>query len=483
MTKDTLATTSHMSFNFKFNDEPDVHVDDGDDDDNDLDLDAFDDTGLLALASRGRAQVSVAAAFAGTSSASMSGMESSLTAGGESEGEESEELDWDNVEWEDADPGEDYVDDSLEPDNADGRDYERQKPTHEGKESSRKFPSEGVTIGFGPIIHNDNDLCDEDPNEKGEEQNEKLKSSKKRKRRTANRILRDVPLETQQLLLNVRRSDMLCHVANSIRCSQVCGGGAHIDESDCRWLLSHVALSLIPLEFHSDDFSREIKPMAEKSTETEMITPKKSNKPYFVPTQRQLQQFSRWFFQFVNHAGLRLREAIRRNISLGASVASTSPLTRRRRKERLSGSMEVCYEVGGSKLDKLQPHFSFGKKQYPRKRRRKKFEKENKNTIERAFSSVFGVEYILTGKNSTNVGKDLDRTQRSSCEDQSAANLIQKLLCLSACYVEDPQLLLEQEDEEGIDIIDVVENMTAQEKVLLFLTMVRFVLLEWLIGP
>ena len=61
---------------------------------------------------------------------------------------------------------------------------------------------------------------------------------------------------------------------------------------------------------------------------------------------------------------------------------------------------------------------------------------------------------------------EMDQSQ----ETPSTFTLLRRLRHLSPCYDEEPQLFLE---EEGVDPINAVESIASQEKVMLFLIMVR----------
>jgi len=375
-------------------------------DDDDLDLDAFDDTGLLALASRERAEgpsaAAAAASPAAAAAASSSNADDDGGGGGDAfDEEDSDGGDWGNVDWEDADQGDE--DDDVD-DGEPGGDAPTNFP----------FPTQPVMINFGRATGRSND-----PDEGIDERKEGAKendgegqgaSSKKRKRKTTTRVLRNVPHETQQMVLDVRRSEMLCHAVHCMRCSCTCGG-ANLDGSDDDGLLlSHVACSLIPQEFHPK----------ESTTDDSMGPPDKSRSA--IPTKDQLRAFTQWFFQFVNRAGERRRDAFERNVAQGA--ASARPRTPRRRGPRRSA--------------------------------------KTKQSTNKAKKGVLVDESDAVDDASTYAPHNRNA-------EFSSTDLLQRLLHLSPHYDEDPQLL----DEGGVDAIDAVEGISPQEKALLLLAMVR----------
>jgi len=368
-----------MSFNFSDNEEED------------FDLDAYDDTGLLALASRDKTAVSndndikpaaaVAVATPSPATDSRVGTNDNNMAAEESFGEEEEGDggDWDNVNWEDADDeGEDSDDDTPQ-----------------------NFPTQGVMINFGK---SNTAGKSNTPDEKNQEEDKKMSAdetdsskSKKRKRKIV-RVLRNVPYETQQKILNVRRSGMLCEVVQSMQYSYLCGSGSGSElEDDNGMLLSTLAYSMIPQEFHNQK---------DDTTAGDQYQPT-------IPTKQQLHNFSKWYFNFVNQAGERRRAALERNVAQGAVAASTST-TRQRGRRQSRGNKKQAAKEGGT---------------------------------------------------------NDDTSSQTQNDKPTPINLLQTLMYLSFQYDEDPQLFVEEED--GVDAITAVENISSQEKVLLFLTMVR----------
>jgi len=373
-----------MSFNFSDNEEED------------FDLDAYDDndTGLLALASRdttvsndndmkpaAAAAVATPSPMATTTFAQSRGASAQDMAVEESFDEEEEDGgDWDNVNWEDADDEEEDSDD----------------------DTPQNFPTQGVMINFGKSNtagkSNTPDNQEEDKKMSAEEKDETNNGKSKKRKRKTTRVLRNVPYETQQKILNVRRSKMLCEVVQSMQYSYLCGSGSSESEDDNGMLLSTLAYSMIPQEFHyqKDD----------ATTGEEKYQP-------IIPTKQQLHNFSNWYFQLVNQAGGRRRAALERNVAQGA-IASTS----RRGGRRQSRS------------------------------NKKQAAKKKKGTHD-----------------------DIDSSSQTQNDKSTPINLLQTLMYLSPQYDEDPQLFVEEED--GVDAITAVENISSHEKVLLFLTMVR----------
>ena len=329
---------------------------------------------------------------------------------------ESNEEEWDNdVDWEDADQEEEEDDEGDE---------------HEDDDASQHhFPTRGVMINIGKSVGKSNHQEDDHPipidDEKvGQGKDEDAcnpPSSKKRKRKSTIRVLRNVPPETQRLILNIRRTQLLCNVARSVQCSFVaCGGGGSIihgnDDSESndydRLLVAHVAYSLIPQEFIATPIST--------------TTPSHRESKYTIPTVHELRRFSQWSFQFLNQCGKRRRAALQRNLAHGASATIASPDSRQRTR-RVPGKV--------------------GTKQQSR---------ENQRTP--------SLESL--------------RSQNACRHHQTITNphsdLLQKVMYLAPHYDEDPQLLIEEEGTD-VDAIDAVERITPHDKALMFLTMARYV--------
>jgi hypothetical protein len=212
-----------------------------------------------------------------------------------------------------------------------------------------------------------------------------------------------------------------------MRCSALCSAGIAklqsngvndiLDDDESRSLLLHLGHSLIPEQFHTagSNTARQSDP-----TDTE---PSKLKNKYKIPTNRELRRFAEWFFQFVN-AGDRRREAIQRNVALGASAAVDSPTpatthNRYKRKQQESTPRHAANEKDMHDLDPAN------------------FDKGDSSSI------------------------------------PSASNLIDMVKYLSPYYDDDPQLFL----NEGIDVIQSIENITPLEQSIIFLAMTRYALL------
>ena len=328
-----------MSFNFS-----DIEAED------EFDLEEFDETGLLAEESRTRDDAIIAT----------SDQKNTL----EDDADDSDENDWDNVDWEDA------ADEQDEPD------------SEEHEEILPSFPQEGITIQIGRKAgvvgrsNNPDDYVEQTEEEKkSEEEAVHDDAVEKKPRKATVRVLRNVPIETQQLVMNVRRSHLLCCMIHSLQCSSLCSDISHDASGIQGEILFNVALSLIPEQFHTDPAN---------STTASSFT---------IPTVTTVKQFSEWFFEFVDNAAQRRRRAIGRNVAQGATTRSA------------------------------------------RKRRR-----------------TDDASYLTT-------------------QIPTISTLLRRLTHLSPCYDDEPQLFLDE--QEGLDPILAVESITAQEKVMLFLTMIR----------
>lgn len=256
------------SFNFSDNEDED-----------EFDLEEFDETGLLAQASRER-EAAAAAAAANDDTNETSGDHYNYE--GESDGG-----DWDNVDWEDADEVDD-VDNEEQPD-------------------VESFPREGVTIHIGRRVGKSNcpdEINEQEVEKKNDDDAVQDKSAvMKRRRKPTVRVLRNITPQTKSLVLNIRRTHLLCSMIHSMRCSFLCSGGGDGYE------LLNTALSLIPIQFHSVQHT--------------------TNDPFIIPTSTTVKQFSAWFFQFVSQAGNRRRRAIGRNAAQGAATPTSARKRRR----------------------------------------------------------------------------------------------------------------------------------------------------------
>eukprot|EP00804_Cyclotella_cryptica_P013586 CCRYP_012947-RA/>CCRYP_012947-RA protein AED:0.02 eAED:0.02 QI:271/1/1/1/1/1/3/1134/1019 len=385
-----------------------------DDDEGEIDLDEYDDTGLLALSSR---QSAVAATTAQKSSASSLTPNENNYLNGSEASDHDEDLS--DVDWEDAD-------DHESNENSEVEDF------FEKKLPSPNFPSRGVTVTFSSVSNTPAEEHDHAADRSHALQGAE-EPSKKRKRSTV-RVLRDVPHHTQQLILGVRRSHLLCCAARSMRCSSTCSlgvektkdGGCAFTPTDneVKYLLMHVSHSLVPMQFHSTCSDTPNQSYANLSA------PKQK---YNIPSNQLVRDFSQWFFQFVN-AAERRRNAIRRNVAQGASAAAAtggaSPVASRTRRPR--------------RTDNLNHSAS------KRQRNTRANKAEDNNIADSDAGNSFG-------------------GYQTRSNIPSAKNLITKLMYLSPYYDDDPQLFL----DEGVDVIQVAENITPLEKSLLFLLMIR----------
>ena len=298
-----------MSFYFSDNDESE----------DDFDFDAFDDTGLLALASRNddndmKPAAAAAVATLSPATADSRGGAQNDMAVEESFGEEEKDGggDWDNVNWEDAD---DDVEDSDD-------------------DTPQNFPTQGVMINFGKSNtagkSNTPDNQEEDKKMSAEEKDETNNGKSKKRKRKTTRVLRNIPYETQQMILNVRRSGILCAVVQSMQYSYLCGSGGSESEDDNGMLLSTMAYSMVPQEFHNQK---------DNMTTGDQYQPT-------IPTKQQLHNFSTWFFTFVNQAGEHRRAALERNMAQGAVAASTSTTRQKGRRQSRGKKKQAAKKEG-----------------------------------------------------------------------------------------------------------------------------------------
>jgi hypothetical protein len=279
---------------------------------------------------------------------------------------------------------------------------------------------------------------------------------------------------------------MLCDLARCARISQFASAGNVVDDDDDRSLsalLCHLAHSLIPLEFHDglqeeedddddndddDDDDRKISSKSSSSTlhlhgSNDRISTIPNIDAATVPTKRKLRRFSSWFFHFINDAGIRRRDALRRNVARGAvfsaAVVGMGRATRRGGKLRRDGGR------GSS---------SAGDEYFVSRGRSASMKGGGGN----GWSGVGdgAEERALLGTRCQGVD---NRRQNawSECDAAFADRLIRTLACLSPQYDEDPQLYEGGNVEGGgaLDAIDVVERIGRHEKNLLFLIMLRYV--------
>lgn len=373
LTSFSPSLTHYTTMSFNFDDDPS--------DDDDIDLDAFDDTGLLALSYRQEDPAAVAAAAASMPVSELN-----------AEDDESE------VDWEDADQDDSHDASCNEQSNAED-DLDRKLSA---------LPTHGVTVTFSSTTNT--------PDELGESieldgTTPKLSEQTKKRKRTTVRVLKDVPYHTQQLILGVRRSHLLCSLAHSMQCSSISSAASTSqmspdprigkEEEESRALLFNMAYSLVPPRFHS--------------TDSEVQAIDAYARKYNMPTNQQLHDFSQWFFQLVN-AGARRRETIRQNHAEGAARQS-------------------CVSTKRSR------------KSSARSKRRNSNGKAERNDYE----------------------PDINPSYSQGIP--STHDLIKKLEYLSPFYDTDPQLFI----NDGVDVIGLVENINPLEKVLLFIAMSRLV--------
>ena len=284
-----------MSFNFS----------DYEEEEDEFDLEEYDETGLLAQASRETEAnaPAVAAKYAEAGALAQDG--------GDSDGG-----DWDNVDWEDADD---------EEEEADARSIAKTLPP--------AFPQEGITIHIGRRVGKSNDP-DDNEQRKGIMSDEVIQHqpAKKKRRKSTIRVLRSVPPETQLLILNIRRAHLLCCLIHSLRCSFLCSEGGGDDNIE----LFSTALSLIPQEFHA----------VEHATNTEA--------PFIIPTATTVKEFSLWYFQFVHQAGQRRRRTMDRNAAQGAAAPTFTRKRRRRQSLTNSSLMQILRRFSPSYDDEPQ---------------------------------------------------------------------------------------------------------------------------------
>lgn len=357
----------------------DFNFDSSPSDNEDIDLDEFDDTGLLALSSRQEA-----AAQANSTAAARSPKKND-SADSEA-GDDGGNVDWEDgesdVDWEDADDENgtaEYISDE---------DLDRKMPA---------LPTQGVTVTFSSVCNTPEEpVCmDTKQNNEPSTQNEEpVKNTKKRKRV---HVLKDVPHHTQQLILDVRRSHMLCCVARSMKCSSICSTcdvpTQNCDDDESRAMLLSLAYSLIPEQFHACDGQG-------------------TNSKDSIPTNHQLREFTLWFFEFAN-AAERRRETVQQNVARGAVV---SPVHRKR-----------------------------------------------------ARKSASNISSKKSRKSRRDQADETGQPNATPTDSPTVESLTTKLAYLSPYYDDDPQLFI----NDGTDVIGLVENISALEKTLLMLVLVR----------
>ena len=319
-----------------------------------------------------------------------------------------------------ADAGEDASEESdIDWEDADENDHGN-NTVHDGDNIATRLPSlpsEGVTITFSSASNTPSEEKGLAGNHEYQALNKEETTSKNRKRSTV-RVLKNIPYHTEQLILNERRSHLLCCLSHSLRCSSLCSVGQSQNHQSSQTidndkeeasLLLNTACSLVPAEFHINGNQT---PKEADSSSTNCI----------IPTNEQLHNFSEWFFQFAN-PGERCRIAMQRNVAQGAAGAARSPA---RKRGRTSTAVD-CNPSKSKKGGNVSGGNEHGCETHP-------------------------IELLSNNILSTN-------------------SLITRLMYLSPYYDNDPQLFL----NSGIDFIRLVESITPLEKALLFLAMARYV--------
>ncbi|KAL3777361.1 hypothetical protein ACHAW5_002638 [Stephanodiscus triporus] len=237
-------------------------------------------------------------------------------------------------------------------------------------------------------------------------------------------------------------------------------GDGDVDDDDDRdrSLLSHLAHSLIPQEFHHHRDEGMTKASSKSSSDGS------NRSAAIIPTKRMLRRFSSWCFRFLNEAGDRRRAALRRNVAQGAAVTTATCAS--------YGESSIRWRGGG---------------------RRRRSSPGDDDIVARGRSgrSQKGVGLLPSASNEQCDGTDSalhsaqtkrfvalndDRypNERTDFHTTAVDRLIRTLTCLSPQYDEDPQLYEGGESGgEVSDAIDAVERITGHEKTLLFLVMLR----------
>lgn len=418
--------------NFTYGDD----VGDGDNTD-DIDLLAYDDTGLLALASR-EEERSLSPQQTADVFMSNSNKHDSMTMIADADDDDDDGGEWDNVAWEDVD------DDSKNDD--DDRRFD--------DDDDNPFPYRGVMIDFGSKnsgksnnpddnVHNNDDECKPpavesvDANEVGVERKRKSKTT---------RVLRNIPHDTQLLIQNVRRTLLLCNIYKCAFWSSIAttvdpGSECNDVDDGRRRLLTHLAYSLIPQQFHNCHHSSSNNDNDNDDDDDAMMTTiRKSsannNHTSIIPTKVMVQEFATWCIHFLNEAGERRRSALRRNIAQGAAADVTTPTPVR----------------GGE-----------------RKRRCRK------DSVGLKVKATTSVDQRVMSLDNQYYDGSAKLNSNSTTNTTSTDHLTRLLTVLSPQYDDDPQLYNEELLEDGSfdNAIDAVERITAHEKTLLFLIMTR----------
>ncbi|EJK57923.1 hypothetical protein THAOC_21990, partial [Thalassiosira oceanica] len=303
---DLQGTTPHrthkspfdnMSFNFSGGEE---------DEESDLELDRFDTSGLLAQQSRKCDGVADSSSTDLLSPPAAAAAALPTTPGKDPVAFESDDEDEDDIGWEDGhnDWEDASVDGDIDEVHQDGADRLMAEPEPEGHL-----------------------LIDVDASKGASAQKQQDPEPPKKKKRRVNKVLQ-MSKQNRRSLLDIRRSLMLASVAHATQSSSMCGSTDSNDEAQS--LLFHVALSMIPEEFH----------------------PHEDEAGVIVPTKQDLQRFLQWFFQLVNRAGRR-----RRNGPAGG-VSSTRRRTRSSNGRKVNSALVTPNTEDGARQTQFRQNAS-----------------------------------------------------------------------------------------------------------------------------
>ncbi len=234
-----------------------------------------------------------------------------------------------NVDWEDA-----SVEDENEDEDEDGgcNVNENSSDSLPATKRGRKYPTRGVTIHFGGEENRSVDANGSGDSKKlASKSNSNTKTKGKRKRI---RKIKNLSSNVRALLEELQRAHILSSIGRSIFHSSLLGS---IDDEDI-W---STAYSLIPLDFLDET----------------TCTNSNSNLQR-LPTYTQVQQFSNWFFDLVNHIDERRWRIHRSNVAAGAPTARRSS----RRRGGPKGSARSNGGTPSTKTISSMKHLSAGMK-------------------------------------------------------------------------------------------------------------------------
>ena len=167
-----------------------------------------------------------------------------------------------------ADAGEDASEESdIDWEDADENDHDN-NTVHDGDNIATRLPSlpsEGVTITFSSASNTPSEEKGLAGNHEYQALNKEETTSKKRKRSTV-RVLINIPYHTEQVILNERRSHLLCCLSHSLRCSSLCSIGQSQNHQSSQTidndkeeasLLLNTACSLVPAELQKKQIHRQ----------------------------------------------------------------------------------------------------------------------------------------------------------------------------------------------------------------------------------